>query len=142
MHYVTTDEAGRIAAATDGTVAVVEEVEVERVDPETGEAYADVEYVEREERCHCGEGEFEFEFPPDFDFSRLDDWLIVDGELVRDPLPDPPPSPVQELRADRDGQMDALAELGALSADASAAVADLMAAVAELGAMVAGEGVQ
>lgn len=139
MHYVITDEAGRILATTDGTVTVVEYAERPSTDPETGEETVEVVAVEREERCRCGEGEFEFAFPPDFDFSTQADWLIVDGQLVHDPLPAPPPSPVQRLSEGQDEQMDALAELGALAADSAVTLEDVLNAVAELGAMVAGK---
>lgn len=44
-------------------------------------------------------GMTQFEFPEDFDFSKQNDYRIVDGELVYDPLPvveiEPEPTPVE-----------------------------------------------
>lgn len=31
------------------------------------------------------------EFPDDFDMNNARDWVLVDGEFVRDPLPEPEP---------------------------------------------------
>ena len=34
-------------------------------------------------------GDGEFDFPEGFDFERQADWLIQDGVLISDPLPEP-----------------------------------------------------
>lgn len=38
-------------------------------------------------------------FPEDFDFGKQYDYRIVDGELVYDPLPDPPEVQLNNLKA-------------------------------------------
>lgn len=38
---------------------------------------------------YAGDAYFELDFPEGFDFSRQDEWRVVDGELVHDP---PPPT--------------------------------------------------
>lgn len=114
MHYVTTDKTGRILVTTDATTVVFEQAERSTTDPKTGEEVVETVEIENEERCHAGDGEFEFEFPPGFDFAHQDDWLIVDGELICDPLPCLPASPVEKLQAnqsDVDAAICALYEL-------------------------------
>ena len=39
-----------------------------------------------------GEVKTLFEFPDGFEFEKQHDWLIVDGSLVHDPLPEPEPA--------------------------------------------------
>lgn len=41
----------------------------------------------------------EFDFPEDFDFSVQNEYRIVDGELVHDPLPDPPEQIISQLKS-------------------------------------------
>lgn len=68
MHFVQTDENGRILVTT-----------------------PNVEYA--------GAEMFAFAFPDDFDFSKQDDYRIVDGELVNDPLPEPVENQIAALKA-------------------------------------------
>lgn len=44
------------------------------------------------------EGMTEFEFPDDFDFNLQNDYRIVDGELIHDPLPVPVDEQIDELK--------------------------------------------
>ncbi|MBR4081485.1 MAG: hypothetical protein IKK21_06870, partial [Clostridia bacterium] len=41
------------------------------------------------EGFRCGEGDFAVEMPADFSPENLQDWVIVDGAAVYDPLPAP-----------------------------------------------------
>lgn len=132
MHYTLTDTFGRILAATNDSIVVI--------DTEVDED-GTLREIEREELCHVGDGEIEFDFPADFPWEDISDYRIADGTLVHDPLPAPPPSLVQELRTGQEEQMDALAEVGVMAADSELTLNDLLDAVAELGAIVAGEGV-
>ncbi|MEA5017060.1 MAG: hypothetical protein VB099_21135 [Candidatus Limiplasma sp.] len=62
---------------------------------------------------HLGEGEVEHEFPPEFDFTRQQDWRLVDGALVHDPLPNPQPvpTPTEVLRSQMDDVILAMADM-------------------------------
>ena len=60
---------------------------------ETGRIYCTV----YEEQYRQPE-DIEFEFPDDFDFSVQYEYRIVDGELVHDPLPDPPEMQIAQLK--------------------------------------------
>lgn len=42
--------------------------------------------------------DIEFEFPDDFDFNTQYEYRIVDGELIHDPLPDPPEMQIARLK--------------------------------------------
>ena len=46
----------------------------------------------------AGEDAFEFEFPEDFDFAIQDEYKIVNGELIHDPLPEDPNIRISELK--------------------------------------------
>lgn len=52
----------------------------------------DVEEYADENMC-------EFDLPDDFDFATQDEYRIVDGELVHDPLPTPPDQQIAELKS-------------------------------------------
>lgn len=60
---------------------------------ETGRIGATTEYEQ------FAIGMDEFEFPEDFDFSLQNEYRIVDGELVHDPLPEPPELQIANLKS-------------------------------------------
>lgn len=43
--------------------------------------------VTTEDECYTDDTYIQFDFPDDFDFSKQDEYLIVDNELIHDPLP-------------------------------------------------------
>lgn len=59
----------------------------------SGRILATSEYAE-----YLPEEAFEFEFPDDFDFTVQNDYRVVDGELVSDPVPVPPEVQLAELK--------------------------------------------
>lgn len=48
---------------------------------------------------YASEDMTEFTFPDDFDFGIQNEYRIVDGELVHEPLPDPPEVKIAQLKA-------------------------------------------
>lgn len=60
---------------------------------ETGRILATTEFEE------YAEGMSEFIFPDDFDFGTQNEYRIVDGELVHDPLPESPETQIADLKA-------------------------------------------
>lgn len=63
--------------------------ETGRIYVTTFEEYADETY-------------FEFDFPEDFQWIYQSDYRIVDGELIHDPLPEPPQIQIQTLKGKLD----------------------------------------
>lgn len=51
---------------------------------------------------YAGEDYVQFSFPDDFDFSLQNEYRIVDGELVHDPLPIPVDQRIAELKSNLD----------------------------------------
>lgn len=47
---------------------------------------------------YAGTEMFAFTFPDDFDFSLQNEYRIVEGELIHDPLPEPVDSQITELK--------------------------------------------
>lgn len=60
---------------------------------ETGRINATTPYIE-----YAGDDMFAFTFPDDFDFSTQNEYRIVEGELVHDPLPEPADLQISELK--------------------------------------------
>lgn len=60
---------------------------------ENGRINATTPYIE-----YAGSDMFAFTFPDDFDFSTQNEYRIVEGELVHDPLPEPVDLQISELK--------------------------------------------
>lgn len=57
------------------------------------------------DREEYSEGMIEFDFPEDFDFSAQDEYCIVDGELIHDPVPMTEAEKQAEKDAERQKQL-------------------------------------
>lgn len=55
-------------------------------------------YITCDEK-YAEEDYIEFDFPEDFSFIKQNDYRIVDGELIYDPLPEPPEIQIQSYKA-------------------------------------------
>lgn len=60
---------------------------------DTGRIVATTPYEE------FADGMEQFDLPEDFDFAAQNEYRIQDGELVHDPLPEPPESRIEALKA-------------------------------------------
>lgn len=61
------------------------------------------------DRMEYSDGMIEFDFPEDFDFSIQDEYRIVDGELIHDPLPMSDEAKQYEEEIERQKQLSAAA---------------------------------
>lgn len=75
---------------------------------------------------HEGEHIVQVDFPEDFDFNQQNDWLLINGMLIHDPLPIPEPEPgpldvlgerVLEVEAEQTAQKYTLNDLVLVMAD-------------------------
>lgn len=72
--------------------------------------------------------------PADFNEHRLNDYMLVNGELVYDPLPEPTPEPSQDEQIDMLNE--AVADMSEVVSNNAIDSADMADAIAELSEMV------
>ena len=56
-------------------------------------------YLSTDSEEYIEDGMFEFDFPDDFNINTQNEYRIVDGELVHDPLPESPETQIADLKA-------------------------------------------